>query len=581
MFNLNETINGLLKISITESLPCFNIDLNKYTVNKGKNSDYQFNNSILLSKELSLELGIVINSLCTKLKEKRELQDVQVIKIRNNQIIEFNINDNYVGELINGLYDKIKVADDLPKYNWVNQSLVFDYSSPNIAKEMHVGHLRSTIIGHSLANIFEYMGAKVTRVNHLGDWGTQFGMLISYIKNNKIDKYNLSDLTVMYKEAAKKFKSDEQFKEQSHLETFSLQSGDSENTSIWKKIYEISQTGFDKIYSQLSIKGLETKGESFYQSRMKDLTIELKEKLFNDEYGRKVLFVNGLEIPLILVKSDGAFTYDTSDLAAIKYRLVENKTDRVIYVVDSGQALHLKTVFQAAIDLGWAQPNQLTHVDFGLVLGSDGKKLKTRDGETIKLQGLLDTSYEHAINVTIELLRERNIKWNDDMINNVSKKIAINCIKYTDLSNPRVNNYKFSPERMMNNKGNTAVYLMYAMVRSNSILRKIPNIDVILSDKTPININDIDTKSLSIQLVKYEQALLNAIETLCPHHICSYMYDLAECLAKFYESNRCFEFDVDGKIITIHNDRIKLVYLFTKILCKFFALIGLEIVDQI
>ncbi len=573
MGDINQHVSNLIMSSINSLYPQF--DTNQLTIHESKQSDYQFNQVNVISKRMKLENTIVADGICEKIKFLKEITQVKWIKVSSGQIIiTFNLSNEYLESEIIKLYQ----TDILPcPIMDLSQKILIDFSSPNIAKEMHVGHLRSTIIGDCLCRLFEYCGCNVQKINHIGDWGTQFGMLIAYIKKNQIQDYDINDLMNLYKESKKLFDNDPHFKKQSQLETVILQKGDHQNRKMWQNICDISMNAFNKIYQKLNIK-LETRGESYYQDLMDKLVTELQPILI-DADGMKVLFAKNFNLPYIIVKSDGGYTYDTSDLAAIKHRIFTEKIDQIIYVVDSGQSTHMNILFQLTKDLGWTNITKLNHVGFGLVLGQDNKKLKSRSGNAPKLKTLLNLACKHTYCITTNMAIEKHPDWNEDIIKEVSTKIAINCIKYADLSNPRLNNYKFNLEKMCSVKGNTAVYLMYAMARCRTILKKIPNLDNIKKGNLLL---DTETSSkLALKILQYPVRIKNALNELAPHHLCNYLYEMVGLLAKFYEKNRCLEFDVNNKIVQIHEHRVRLIILSEKILSLFFHLIGLSCVDQI
>lgn len=576
MENITDYFDILLKKCIISAYPLTEPSISKYSISYGSKTDYQFNQINALAKTLNLDNNIISSTIHNKLFEHDIIESVKTIVINNQLILTINVESSYLEKMINKLYlEKTSV----PKISGLTStSVLIDFSSPNVAKEMHVGHLRSTIIGESLCRVFEYVGCDVKRVNHIGDWGTQFGMLIAYVKKNnvKVEENGLKELMSMYKESRKLFDADPEFKKLAHMETVRLQQGSQDNIDIWKNICQISMASFNKIYEQLGTHA-EVLGESFYQDRMVQLVKDLKDKLVDSD-GMVVLFPKGFKIPYILVKSDGGFTYDTSDLAAARYRLLEQKVDQVIYVIDSGQQQHMEMLFQVVNELGWSN-DKLKYVGFGLVLGSDGKKLKTRCGETIRLQDLLDLANDHAKNVTTNLAKKNHPDWDGPMIEMISKKIAINCIKYADLCNPRLSNYKFDLKKMINHKGNTAVNLMYALARCKGIIRKIPNLDEVI--KGDIIIDSVDSKNLVFKLLCFPDTINNAIKHLAPNHLCNYLYELVELLTKFYEKNRCIEFDDHQQIVHIYQHRIRLINLVIGIMSKLFYLIGLEHVEQI
>ena len=521
----------------------------------GNKSDFAFHQVKALAKVLNRPAEELVSEITN------ELKNVPFIEAQaKDTTILINMKDDYLNEKINELFAEVMKTKSLPAPKKIPVICICDYSSPNIAKQMHVGHLRSTIIGESLCRLYEYMGDTVLRRNHIGDWGTQFGMLITYIKKNNVMKYDINELTNMYKEAKKMFDSSEEFKTEARHETYKLQQGDAENKELWRKIVDISLTEFDKIYQILDTHA-EIKGESFYQPYMEKLVSQIP---LIDREGMKVFFTSN-QSHLILVKKDGGFTYDTSDLAALLYRLEVEKADKIVYVVDLGQQLHFETLFQAAKDLKLIENQKLEYVGFGVVLSAEGKKLKTRSGETIKLSSLLEDAYKSAlaVNQNPELAR----------------KVSINCIKYADLCNPRISNYKYDVKKMLNTKGNTAVYLMYAMARCKSILRKV---DFSTLEKYEIILDTKQSRDLIFLILKYPEILMKAYETSSPHHLCNYLYSIVTTLSKFYETNRCIEFDQNTKqISSISSHRICLIYLSSILIDKLFYLIGLENIEQI
>lgn len=365
------------------------------------------------------------------------------------------------------------------------KKIIIDYSSPNVAKEMHVGHLRSTIIGDTLARILEFSGHEVERVNHVGDWGTQFGMLIAHLKdqcpNYKTEVPDIQDLTKFYKDAKKKFDVDEEFKKRSHLEVVALQSHDpavnSENISLWKKIIEASQRMFNDVYKKLNVHpDLKMVGESFYNPFLPDVVKYLdNKKLLKDSDGAKLFFIDGFETPLIVQKSDGGFGYDTTDLAAIRYRVNERKADWIIYVVDSGQSLHFDLIFNAARKSGLVKEDtRLDHVGFGVVQGEDKKRFKTRSGDTVRLVDLLDEARDRARKILDERVKAGNSPiTKEEDIEYAAEQLGYGGVKYFDLRQNRLSDYVFNYDRMLSPDGETAVYMEYTYARIRSIIRKV------------------------------------------------------------------------------------------------------------
>lgn len=573
-------ITGMfLKESISRLYP--ELDANEFHLHEGKTSDYTFNQIHVLSKILKKPPSDIANEIVLDLKSNSNSNSVIDVTLDiTSNVISINMSNIYLTEKINELLMFTIENNNLPVPEKHSENVICDYSSPNVAKEMHVGHLRSTIIGESLCRIHEYLGDNVNRINHIGDWGTQFGMLITYIKKFNIPYHqlNISDLTISYKEAKKLFDADPDFKQQSRLETYNLQQGSKENIAIWKFLCELSMKEFDKIYAKLGTHSI-VKGESFYHNYMVDLVNELENKLV-DHNGMKVIFSGNKY--LIMVKGDGGYTYDTSDLTALKYRLHNENADRIIYVVDISQETHFDSLFSVANDLGFIGNKKVEYVGFGMVTGNDGKKIKTRAGETVKLSTLLDEAYESALKLTTSSDTNNNDK---NKIEKIATKISLNCIKYSDLSNPRLNNYKFSTEKMLNTKGNTAVYLMYAMARCKSILRKVEshykNTNYISELNQTIIIENNETRKLVYLVLKYKEIILKAAETSSPHYLCNYLYSLVTQLTKFYEKNRCIEFSNENVIVSFHDHRICLIYLTNILINILFGLIGLEQIEQI
>lgn len=505
-----------------------NIDIKIKLSTDSKFGDYQF--------RLHPTYAEHSKQIISELSASKNFEKVTYIK----KYVNIIVNPEYLSKFLNyELYDKTKYA---------GLKVLVDFSSPNIAKEMHVGHLRSTIIGDTICRLYEKYGATVVRMNHIGDWGTQFGMLINYLKINDIINLDIKTLQLCYQKSKILFDSDEKFKINSLTEVVKLQNNDKENTQIWNNICHISNKEYRQIYNMLNI-DIEDRGESFYQPFMKTMIKELEKSghLEIDKEGRKVLHVKGFKIPLILVKSDGGYTYDTSDLAAVKYRTQIDKADKIIYVVDSGQSLHLETVFAASKMLGYADKQELVHVKFGLVLNEQGKRIKTREGKSVKLKELLNESLEttkeifkkhlqeqktlndREDNILIELNKQNELS---DDVNKLIQILAYGSIKYADLRNNRIKNYKFSFDRMLQFEGDTAIYTIYTYVRLCGILRKIGDIyDKDKVDYCLINKKEID---LCKHILQFSQILDIYESTLCPSKLTSYLYDLANITNKFY-----------------------------------------------
>jgi arginyl-tRNA synthetase len=427
--------------------------------------------------------------------------------------------------------------------------VVVDFSSPNIAKEMHVGHLRSTIIGDAISRILEFQGHNVLRLNHVGDWGTQFGMLITYLREVcpealvTSDALDLGDLVEFYKKAKQRFDEDEAFKETARQAVVKLQSGDAESLKAWQLLCNQSRREFQVIYDWLDI-DLTERGESFYNPYLSDVLTGLTESnLLVEDAGAQCVFLEGFTnkegepMPLIVKKSDGAFNYATTDLAALRYRVQQDKAERMLYVTDAGQSSHFAQVFQVAKRAGWVPENvTLTHVPFGLVQGEDGKKLKTRSGETVRLKDLLDEAIARTRADLQQRLQDEDRTETEDFIEQTARIVGIDAVKYADLSQNRTSNYIFSYDKMLALQGNTAPYMLYAYVRVQGISRK-GNIDFKHLGDAPITLQDETELTLAKHILQMADIIEQVGQDLLPNRLCQYLFELSQKFNQFYD--RC------------------------------------------
>lgn len=458
---------------------------------------------------------------------------------------------------------------------------------------MHVGHLRSTIIGESISRLLEFLGHDVLRLNHVGDWGTQFGMLIAHLED-RFPNYAtvsppISDLQTFYKESKARFDSDEEFKKRAYDRVVRLQSGNPNTVKAWTLICDVSRKEFKKLYDRLNISLIE-RGESFYQSRMEKIVKELEQNGFLEEdNGRKIMWGHAKSedggIPLTVIKSDGGFTYDTSDMATIRNRIEEEKADWIIYITDAGQYTHFKTIFQCAERVGILDPkkHRVDHVGFGVVLGEDGKKFKTRSGDTVKLIDLLDEGLTRSLDKLRE--KERDKVLTAEELRQAQESVAYGCIKYADLSHNRNNEYIFSFDRMLEDKGNTAVYLLYAFTRIKSIARNcggdyVNNIKAVL-ESNKISIEHEKEWKLAKQLLKFPDVINKITKDLCLHHLCEFVYEVCTTFTEFYDTCYCIEKNKAGEIVKINAGRVLLAEATAQILDKCFYILGLKPVSKI
>lgn len=463
------------------------------------------------------------------------------------------------------------------------QKVIVDFSSPNTAKEMHVGHLRSTIIGDSLARLFEFLGYDVLRLNHVGDWGTAFGMLIAYLKEHAagvLDGSMQTDLTHLvhwYRESKKLFDADPAFKKRAQQEVIAIQSGDATSLKAWMIICDISRKAYQEIYDLLDIHIIE-RGESFYNPMLAAVVSDLeKKRLVRLSEGAKCIFLEGFtnregeSLPLIVQKSDGGFNYSTTDIAAIRHRIQDERANRIIYVTDAGQSMHFQMIFKAAELAQYLDPNQVivNHVPFGLVLGPDGKKFKTRSGDTERLIDLLHAAIEHAR----EILMKRDAQMDKSQLEQTAKILGINAIKYADLSANRTGDYVFSYERMLRFEGNTAAFLMYAYVRINGIKRKV-NVDIeAIKKNDSIKLEHPSEIILAAHLNQFGETLAKMTKDLLPHRLTEYLYALAEHFNIFFRDCR-----VEGD--PAQNSRLLLAETVAKVLRQGLQILGLKMLEK-
>ncbi|MGF1489960.1 MAG: arginine--tRNA ligase [Prochloraceae cyanobacterium] len=550
--------------------------------NNPKFGDYQCNLAMSLTKRLKQNP----REIAKQIVENLNVADLcQTPEIAGPGFINLTIEPSYLEKALSGIQKDPRLGVEKAQKP---QKIVVDFSSPNIAKEMHVGHLRSTIIGDSIARILEFRGHDVLRLNHVGDWGTQFGMLIAYLRETypealtTADALNLGDLNLFYKQSKKRFDDDREFKETAREEVVKLQSGQKDSRNAWQLLCDQSRREFQKIYDRLDI-DLNERGESFYNSFLPDVVKELDEKgLLEESDGAKCVFLEGFtnkagdRLPLIVQKSDGGFNYATTDLAALKYRINKDEADRIIYVTDAGQSNHFAAVFQVAKKAEILPENiEVVHVPFGLVLGEDGKKFRARSGESVKLKDLLDEAVDRARTALEQVLAEESRSESKEFIDNVANEVGISAVKYADLSQNRTSDYKFSYDKMLELKGNTAPYLLYAYVRVQGISRK-GDIDF---NNLPADIEIILKQPEELALAKHILQLseiIAAIEKdLFLNRLGDYLYELSKKYNQFYE--QCPVLQAEDPIKT---SRLVLSDLTAKTLKLGLSLLGISVLER-
>lgn len=502
------------------------------------------------------------------------------LEIAGPGFINITLDPIFLASQIDALLQDSRLGVPLPEKV---QRVIVEFSSPNIAKELHVGHLRSTIIGDAIARLFEFLGHDVLRLNHVGDWGTQFGMLIAYMQEKVPDvlsgkkQTDLPQLMGWYRESKKRFDEDPEFKKRSQLRVVNLQSGDSEARFAWEKICEISRIAYQEIYDLLDIKLIE-RGESFYNPYLAEVVEDLDRKgLITVSDGAKCIFLEGFtsrdgkSLPMIVQKSDGGYNYDTTDMAAIRHRITVEKAERIIILTDAGQSLHFAMLFKAAEKAGYLDPKKtrVDHVPFGVVLGPDGKKFKTRSGETEKLIDLLLEAIAHAK----VIMQERLPDLPPDELERVSTILGIDAIKYSDLSCNRIKDYVFSYDRMLKFEGNTAAFLLYAYVRILGIKRKVgKEIDQIKA-RSHVVLEHPSEITLALHVRQFGEVLESISNDLLPSRLCEYLYELAEKFHAFFRDCR-----VEGS--PQEESRLLLCEATARILEKGLNLLGLKTLDR-
>ncbi len=465
------------------------------------------------------------------------------------------------------------------------QTVVVDYSSPNLAKEMHVGHLRSTIIGDSVARVLEFLGNTVIRQNHMGDWGTQFGMLIAeleeHLGHGERAELALTDLEVFYQQAKKHFDKDEDFANKSRQYVVKLQSGDEHCLALWRQFIEISIAHSEQIYRKLNVtlSHRDIMPESRYNDALAGVIQTLEEKkLAVDDQGAKVVFLdeladkNGTPSPMIVQKSGGGYLYSTTDLAALDYRCHQLKADRILIFIDARQSLHMKQVYQCGLKAGFATPHvSFEHHAFGTMQGEDGRPFKTRTGGTVKLSALLDEAVDRAG----QLIAEKDTELSALEREEIARKVGIGAVKYADLSRTRTHDYIFSWDNMLSFEGNTAPYLQYACARIHSIFRKA-GVDP-QQLHSGIEVTAPQEKTLALKLLQFGEVLEQVARDAYPHILCNYLYELASEFMGFYEHCPILKEDVDEP--TRHS-RLQICKLTVDVLAQGLDLLGIEVMEK-
>ena len=540
---------------------------------KSQFGDYQANGAMGAAKQMKTNP----RELAQKILDKLDLDDIaEKVEIAGPGFINISLNKHFLAGQLTAKSEQITAKP---------QTVVIDYSSPNLAKEMHVGHLRSTIIGDALARLLEYQGHSVIRQNHMGDWGTQFGMLIAELELHlgEGDQANLAlnELEVFYQQSKKHFDADPEFADKARAYVVKLQSGDAHCRKLWQKFIDVSVAHNLEIYKQLNV-GLRKEhiaAESSYNDDLGNVLSSLLEQgIAVDSEGAKVVFLNeladknGEPSPMIVQKSGGGFLYASSDLACLRHRVGTLQADRILYFIDARQSLHMKQVFITGRKASFVPPTvSLEHHPFGTMMGADGRPFKTRSGGTVKLADLLVEAVERAE----KLVREKNPDLDDSEIKLIARKVGIGAIKYADLSKTRTNDYIFDWNAMLSFEGNTSPYLQYAYTRIRSIFRKA-GIEA-EGFSAPVSIEQAQEKALALKLLQFNEVLDQVAADCYPHILCTYLYELASAFMSFYEQCPVLKDGVDS---ATQQSRLQLCALSATTLAQGLDLLGIEVMEK-
>lgn len=523
-------------VAFPELNPFIESEITKST--QEKFGHYQCNSAMRLAKILGLPPRKIAEALVAAVDKGRAIASLE---IAGPGFINITLSPAFLSESAQRMIVEPHLGvEQIGK----GKKMVIDFSSPNTAKEMHVGHLRSTIIGDSISRLFEFLGYDVLRLNHIGDWGTAFGMLICHIKEAHPavlkggEETNLTQLVEWYRESKGKFDEDPDFKKRSQLEVVALQSGNPDSLKAWNIICEISRRAYQEIYDLLDIELVE-RGESFYNPMLADVVADLDSKnLMRLSDGAKCIFLEGFTnregepLPFMIQKSDGGYNYATTDLASIRHRIQVEKGDILFYVTDAGQQSHFAMLFETAKLAGYLDPNKLRveHIPFGVVLGADGRKFRTREGGTERLIDLI----QNAIDQARKIVDERHPDMSEEEKTRLAQTVGVGAIKYADLSCHRTHDYTFSYERMLRFDGNTAVFLLYCYVRVAGIKRRL-NLQIADVLKTNhISLEHPSEISLGLHLAQFSEALDAMDRELLPNRLTDYLYELANKFNAFY-----------------------------------------------
>ena len=585
MKNLQSTLESRLQQAVSAALGAEHADTDPVIrpSNNPKFGDYQANLAMSLGKKLGEKPRDVAEKIVAALDSAGLFSGVE---IAGPGFINLTLDPALLGEQAAAMAadDHLGVVQADPA-----QTVVIDYSAPNVAKEMHVGHLRSTVIGDALARTFDAVGFKTIRQNHLGDWGTQFGMLITNLLDQGFDPTagnSPGELTKVYKDAKKRFDHEPEFVERARQRVVLLQAGDEETLAVWKALVEDSKQYFDTVYQRLNvlIQPEDAKGESFYNDRLPGVIGRLEQEgRLQKSQGADVVFAgdfkdrDGEPLPMIVRKADGGYLYATTDLAAAMYRAHDLGASRVVYVIGLPQKQHVEMFTTMLYEYGWIErPSdsggvRMDFVGFGSVLGKDKKMFKTRSGETIRLVDLIDEAEAKAG----AAIAEKNPDLPEAERKAVAQAVGIGALKYADLSSDRVKDYVFDWDRMLALEGNTAPYLLYSYARIRSIFRKGEvHFDAFTGGQ--LAVNEPAERGLVLQLLQFAGVVENVADTLEPHRLCNYLYELATRYHRFFEQCPVLKADDEAT----KQSRLALCHVTARTLERGLGLLGIQVVER-
>ena len=551
-------------------------------VRQSDRSDYQANGVMGLAKRL----GANPREVAQQVVDAVDLDGIATVEIAGPGFLNLALDASFLGtsaaEVIADTRDSKSASAES------SQRVVVDYSAPNVAKEMHVGHLRSTVIGDALVRILEAQGDAVIRQNHIGDWGTHFGMLIEHLvdlgEEGAVAELALGDLNTFYRQARVSFDESATFADRARARVVALQAGDPETLRLWRILVDLSAEYFQSVYDRLGVRMTtdDLAGESMYNDLLDGVVADLDAAgLLVTSDGARCVFPEGFTnregepLPLIVQKADGGYGYATTDLAAIRYRIDELTADRILYVVGSTQAEHLAMVFAVARAAGWlTDATEVDHVAFGSVLGEDHKVMKSRAGASLKLADLLDEAVARAA----AILEEKDPDLDEAERAEVARAVGIGAVKYADLSSDRTRDYVFSFDRMLALEGNTAPYLQYVVARVRSILRKARAAGVAVpgdrGEAMPgsVGVDEPAERALALELVAFDRVVADTAGSAQPHRLCTYLFGLAQTFTRFYDAAPILKADTDEQ----RRDRLALAIGTERVMVHGLDLLGID-----